>query len=72
MIELILAILYIIFGISLFKFDIEHNISGRLYAGCFDDKGFELYLIFYIIMSPLIVGIIIYNQIKKLLKFLCQ
>jgi hypothetical protein len=72
MIELILAILYIIFGISLFKFDIEYNISGRLYAGCFDDKGFELYLIFYIIMSPLIVGIIIYNQIKKLLKFLCQ
>ena len=72
MIELILAILYIIFGISLFKFDIENNISGMLYAGCFDDKGFELYLIFYIIMSPYVVGVIIYNQIKNLIKYLCR
>lgn len=71
MIELLIAVLYIIWGITLFKIDIDYDISGILYAGCFEDKGFELFFIFYIVMSPIIVGIIIYNQLKKIFNRLC-
>jgi|APCry1669188879_1035177.scaffolds.fasta_scaffold00707_5 hypothetical protein len=72
MIELLIALLYIVWGIALFKIDIDYDVSGILYAGCFENKGFELFFIFYIIMSPIIVVITIYNQFKKLFRFLCR
>ena len=72
MIELLIAVLYIIFGIALFKIDIDYDISGILYSGCFENKGFELFFIFYIVLSPIIVVITIYNQFKKLFRYLCR
>jgi hypothetical protein len=69
MIELLIAILYIIAGIALFKIDIEYNISRFLTAGCFDDGGFGLMLCIYIVFSPIVLLSMIWNTIRNFFNF---
>ena len=65
MLELLIAILYVAWGITLFKIDIEYDLSGILYAGCFDGAGFNILFIFYSALSPFVMIRIIINQIKR-------
>ena len=69
MLELLIAILYIAFGIALFKIDIEYNISGILYVGCFEGAGFNILFIFYAALSPIVICKAIINQTKKLINY---
>lgn len=69
MLELLIAIVYIAFGIALFKIDIDYNISGILYTGCFDGAGFNLLFLFYAALAPLVICKTIINQFKKLINY---
>ena len=69
MLELLIAILYIAFGIALFKIDIDYNISGILYTGCFDGAGFNILFIFYAALSPIVICKTIINQFRKLINY---
>ena len=69
MLELLIAIIYIAFGIALFKIDIEYDLSGILYVGCFEDAGFEILFLFYAALSPIVICKAIINQIKKLINY---
>jgi hypothetical protein len=69
MLELIIAILYIVFGLTIFKIDIEYNISGILSAGCFDGAGFNVLFIFYAFLSPIVICKAIINQFRKLINY---
>lgn len=72
MLELLIAILYIAWGIALFKIDIDYNISGILSVGCFDGAGFNILFIFYAALSPIVLISIVLHQIKLLSKKLIQ
>jgi hypothetical protein len=66
MLELLIAISYVAWGITLFKIDINHNISGILSVGCFDGAGFNVLFLFYASLSPIVMIAIILNQLKIL------
>jgi len=67
MIELIIAILYVAWGITLFKIDIDYNISGILSTGCFNGQGFNVLFIFYAALSPIVICSTILTQFRRLL-----
>jgi len=69
MLELLIAIIYIAFGIALFKIDIEYDLSGILYVGCFEDAGFEILFLFYAALSPIVMFRIVINQFRKLINY---
>jgi hypothetical protein len=70
MLELLIAILYVAWGITLFKIDINHDLSGILYFGCFEGAGFSLLFIFYAALSPIVMICIVLNQFKRLFNYL--
>jgi len=54
----LIAILYVLIGLGLFKIDIDYG-SVILTTGCFDDKGFELYFLLYAFLWPVLLAITI-------------
>jgi hypothetical protein len=70
MLELLISILYVAWGIVLFKIDINHDLSGLLSFGCFEGAGFNLLFIFYAALSPIVMVSIVYTQFKRLLNYL--
>jgi len=64
MLELLISILYVAWGIALFKIDIDYDISGILSVGCFDGAGFNILFIFYAALSPIVMIRIVINQLK--------
>ena len=70
MLELLIAILYIAWGIALFKIDIDYNISGILSIGCFDGAGFNILFIFYAALSPIVMLRTIINQFIRLFNYI--
>jgi len=72
MLELLIALSYIAFGIILFKIDIEFNLSRFLYTACFEGAGFQLFMIFYILFSPIVLFSIIWNGIAKFLNYIIK
>ncbi len=72
MLELLISLAYIAFGILLFKVDIEYNVSRFLSVGCFDDGGFQVMLVFYIVFSPIVLLSIIWNTITKFLNYIIK
>jgi len=72
MLELLIALSYIAFGIILFKIDIEFNISRFLYTACFEGAGFQLFMIFYILFSPIVLLSMIWNTIAKFLNYIIK
>lgn len=70
MLELLIAILYIAWGIALFKIDIDYNISGILSIGCFDGAGFNILFIFYAALSPIVMLRTIINQVIRLFNYI--
>ncbi len=65
MLELFIATLYILFGLSLFKIDCHYNITGFLKPYCFENAGFELYILFYLLLSPIVVVYGIFYRLKN-------
>jgi hypothetical protein len=54
----LIAILYVLIGLGLFKIDIDYG-SVILTTGCFNDKGFELYFLLYAFLWPVLLAITI-------------
>jgi hypothetical protein len=70
MLELLISILYVAWGITLFKIDIDYDISGILSVGCFDGAGFNILFIFYAALSPIVMIRIVINQLIRLFNLL--
>lgn len=70
MLELLIAITYVILGIILFKIDINYDLSGILTFGCFENKGFEILFIFYAAMTPIVLFMMIMNSIRKMFVYI--
>jgi hypothetical protein len=70
MLEILIAILYLAWGIALFKIDIDYNISGILSAGCFDGAGFNILFLFYAALSPIVMLRTIINQVIRLFNYI--
>jgi hypothetical protein len=64
----LIAILYVLIGLGLFKIDIDYG-SVILTTGCFNDKGFELYFLLYAFLWPVLLVITIL-RLPKLIKIL--
>jgi hypothetical protein len=54
----LIAILYVLIGLGLFKIDIDYG-SVILTTGCFNYKGFELYFLLYAFLWPVLLAITI-------------
>lgn len=72
MLELLISLSYISFGILLFIVDIKFNLSKFLYKGAFNDGGFGLMLAIYIVFSPIILLSIIWNTIAKIFNYIIK
>jgi hypothetical protein len=68
LIALLIAILYLLIGLSLFKIDIDYG-SVILTKGCFDDVGFELYFLLYACLWPVLLVITIL-RLPKLIEII--
>jgi hypothetical protein len=64
----LIAILYVLIGLGIFKIDIDYG-SVILTTGCFNDKGFELYFLLYAFLWPVLLVITIL-RLPKLIKIL--
>jgi hypothetical protein len=70
MLELLISLSYIAFGVLLFAIDIKYNISRFLTTGCFDDGGFGLMLCIYIVFSPIVLLSMIWNTIINFFNYI--